>query len=199
VLKRANLLQLLTHSATTNKNKQTQPPCIINEVVNRISAQQEADNARLAETEAKQQMQQHIANMTNSTQQNQSILNQMHTLMSTISTLQTQAANNATPTANNNDRNNRSNRHNNRSNDRNYTRSNDCNRHHRDNRNDNRNGGRNDQGGRGSSRRANKYCWSHGNCAHPGTECTSKAPGHIDAASYANMQGGSTYNCHWLE
>jgi hypothetical protein len=43
-----------------------------------------------------------------------------------------------------------------------------------------------------------QYCWTHGNCAHGGADCNNAATGHIPDASYTNMQGGSTNNCHWL-
>ena len=55
-------------------------------------------------------------------------------------------------------------------------------------------GGRYSRGGRGPPRR-DQYCFSHGACAHKGSECRSKAPGHKDAASFDNKQGGSTKNC----
>ena len=53
-------------------------------------------------------------------------------------------------------------------------------------------------GGRGNGRFIPKYCHTHGNCGHTGIECETKAEGHIDTATYANMQGGSTKGCHWL-
>ena len=36
----------------------------------------------------------------------------------------------------------------------------------------------------------NKYCWSHGACAHTSAECRSKKPGHQDDATFQNMKGG---------
>ena len=32
----------------------------------------------------------------------------------------------------------------------------------------------------------NKYCWTHGHCNHPGSECRNKAPGHKDQATMQN-------------
>ena len=36
-----------------------------------------------------------------------------------------------------------------------------------------------------------KYCWTHGVCAHSSAECRNKQSGHKDAASFSNMMGGS--------
>ena len=44
-------------------------------------------------------------------------------------------------------------------------------------------------------RNTSKYCWSHGACAHASHDCNSKKPGHIDTATFANKQGGSTAYC----
>ena len=41
-------------------------------------------------------------------------------------------------------------------------------------------------------RNASKYCWSHGACAHWGSECTNKKQGHIDDATSRDRKGGST-------
>jgi hypothetical protein len=126
-----------------------------------------------AELLAEQQMMQQLQHMANSSQQNQTMLDQMQSLMSTISTLQTQVNNNSQPRG----------------------------------RDDGRRGGRrNDRSGRGGrgnrhrprARATPKYCWSHGNCAHASPDCETKAEGHVCGATYANMQGGSTHNCHWL-
>ena len=66
-------------------------------------------------------------------------------------------------------------------------------------RGDDRNTGR----GRGRSNDARagprKYCWSHGSCAHDGAACNTTQPGHKTAATFANMQGGSTSGCYWLD
>ena len=39
------------------------------------------------------------------------------------------------------------------------------------------------------------YCWSHGACAHPSSECKSKQSGHQDSATFDNKMGGSTAYC----
>lgn len=41
-------------------------------------------------------------------------------------------------------------------------------------------------------RNTSRYCWSHGACAHWGSDCTNKKPGHIDDATFRNRKGGST-------
>ena len=46
--------------------------------------------------------------------------------------------------------------------------------------------------------RTKKYCWTHGACAHTGTECLNKAAGHKPQATFANMESGSTTGCFWL-
>jgi len=38
----------------------------------------------------------------------------------------------------------------------------------------------------------NKYCWTHGACAHSSSECRNKKPGHQDAVTFDNRMGGST-------
>lgn len=55
--------------------------------------------------------------------------------------------------------------------------------------------GRNGQGGGYRPRRGGKYCHTHGNCAHTSQECETRAEGHIETATFSNMQGGSTNNC----
>ena len=35
-----------------------------------------------------------------------------------------------------------------------------------------------------------KYCWTHGACAHSSTECRNCKAGHKDAATFSNMMGG---------
>ena len=40
--------------------------------------------------------------------------------------------------------------------------------------------------------KTNKYCWSHGACAHMSAECRSKKPGHQDDATFRDMKGGCT-------
>jgi hypothetical protein len=64
-----------------------------------------------------------------------------------------------------------------------------------------RNGRANDRsGGRGrnTAPAARAYCWSHGACAHPSSQCNNPLPGHQTSATFANMQGGNTSNCFWL-
>ena len=41
-----------------------------------------------------------------------------------------------------------------------------------------------------------KYCWTHGSCGHSGKDCRKswRARGHIESATFANRQGGSTRN-----
>jgi len=50
-----------------------------------------------------------------------------------------------------------------------------------------------------SQNQRRKYCWMHGSCAHASKECNHKAEGHKDDASFANMLGGSSSGCYWLE
>ena len=40
-----------------------------------------------------------------------------------------------------------------------------------------------------------KYCWTHGGCNHSSADCTFKAPGHQDAATFAQHMGGSNVHC----
>jgi hypothetical protein len=153
---------------------------IVDQVIEKLTAQRDAETATHPEPTTEQiaehQMQQQLNQAANSTTQNQNMMEQMQSLMSTISTLQTQVNNNGQSRQRN-----------------------DGNRSHRSSGRDNQRGGRNSGGrGRGRPRMPPKYCWSHGNCAHSGAECGSKCTGHIDGATYANMQGGSTNNCHWL-
>ena len=39
------------------------------------------------------------------------------------------------------------------------------------------------------------YCWTHGACAHDGSACKNKKPGHKDEATFANKMGGSIVYC----
>ena len=55
-------------------------------------------------------------------------------------------------------------------------------------------GGRSGREGRGPQRR-DKYCYSHGACAHHSNECRAKTAGHQLTATFENKQGGSTKNC----
>lgn len=38
----------------------------------------------------------------------------------------------------------------------------------------------------------NKYCWTHGACAHDSSECKNKKAGHQDSATFDHMLGGNT-------
>ena len=63
-----------------------------------------------------------------------------------------------------------------------------------------RNGGRDGRGGRGRTgrgqrRNISKYCWTHGACAHSGSDCRDQADGHVATATFANKQNGSTRDC----
>ena len=44
-------------------------------------------------------------------------------------------------------------------------------------------------------RNTSKYCWSHGACAHEGSECKYPKPGHKKEATFANKMGGSLDYC----
>ena len=45
-------------------------------------------------------------------------------------------------------------------------------------------------------RTTSKYCWTHGGCAHNSNECTVKAEGHDDEATFADKRGGSKAFCN---
>ena len=49
--------------------------------------------------------------------------------------------------------------------------------------------------GRAGGAPTGSYCHTHGNCAHTGANCRTPGPNHIAAATFSNMQGGSTRNC----
>ena len=46
-------------------------------------------------------------------------------------------------------------------------------------------------------KRIDQYCWTHGACAHQGKDCkpTYRKDGHVEDATFANKQGGSTLYC----
>jgi hypothetical protein len=46
---------------------------------------------------------------------------------------------------------------------------------------------------------ARTYCWTHGLCAHASNQCNSRLVGHQVTATFADMQGGSTNNCFWIQ
>jgi hypothetical protein len=52
--------------------------------------------------------------------------------------------------------------------------------------------------GRGRNVTPRHYCWSHGACSHTGAQCMYPVAGHITAATFTDMQGGSTRNCFWI-
>ena len=43
-----------------------------------------------------------------------------------------------------------------------------------------------------------QYCWTHGNCKHPGWACENRAIGHQAQASFANTMKGNEYACYWM-
>jgi hypothetical protein len=158
---------------------------VVDQVIDRLTAQQAAESAittdSAAELLAEQQMQLQVNHMANASQNSHTMLEQMHTLQSTLATLQSQV--------NNNNRNNQGGRG---------------------------EGGRGRGGrgrgqgrggrGRGAARGTEPsrargppaYCWTHGNCSHTSPACENKSEGHIDSATYTNMQGGNEYRCTWL-
>jgi hypothetical protein len=50
-----------------------------------------------------------------------------------------------------------------------------------------------------SSHQPHKYCLTHGACAHASPACNHKADNHHDEATFANMLGGSSAGCYWLQ
>jgi hypothetical protein len=62
---------------------------LVDQVIERLNNQQEVTTQITADTIAEQQIQDHLTNMANSTQQSQQMLHQMSALTSTVSTLQT--------------------------------------------------------------------------------------------------------------
>ena len=61
-------------------------------------------------------------------------------------------------------------------------------------------GGRGRGRGRGgyysNPRRHDRYCWTHGACAHDSATCNHKKSGHKNDATFTNKMGGSTVNCN---
>ena len=43
------------------------------------------------------------------------------------------------------------------------------------------------------------YCWSHGSCAHNGTDCKNPKEGHKKDATFSNMMSGSKKDCYWIK
>jgi hypothetical protein len=62
-----------------------------------------------------------------------------------------------------------------------------------------RNGGRTTGRGRGDARPSPKYCWTHGACAHTGSDCNAPAENHKTNATFQDMLDGSTKKCYWLD
>jgi hypothetical protein len=161
--------------------------------------------------------------MANATQQD-GMIEQMQHLMTAISDLQTQVTNNNSRNNNNNSNNNGNSNGNSNGNGSNNGNSNGNGSGNSNGNNNNTRGrsngyqGQNNEGyqgrnngyqergrgcgcsqGRGRTGTAaqlRKYYWTHGNCAHDGTECNYKDEGHIDSATYGNRQGGSNYLCN---
>ena len=149
---------------------------LVDQVLQRLSNQTDTTSIITPESTADQlaeaQMQQHVTNMANATQQNATMLEQIQSLTSSISSLQSQVRNGSQSGS---------------SGGRGRGRGRDS----------GRGGGRGN--GRGNGPRGPPaYCWTHGNCSHPSSECSYKAEGHIDSATGSNMQGGSIRRCHWL-
>ena len=59
----------------------------------------------------------------------------------------------------------------------------------------NSNGGAPRNNERRQRRDTSKYCYTHGACAHTGSECRAKTTGHQDTATFSNKMGGSTSHC----
>jgi hypothetical protein len=149
---------------------------LTNQVINRLIYQCNNATTIPAESVDYKQMQQQLQNMANLTQQSQQMLEQMMALAPTVLALQTQVnSNNHSRGRSSSGDQGRGGGGRGRGND-----------------------GRNTCGGCSSGRQTFKYCWTHGNCTHSSANCTTKSNGHIDAAIYSNMQGGSTSCCHWL-
>jgi hypothetical protein len=154
-------------------HEQANAASIVDQVIDRLTTQHDAETRLTADSTAERIAE---VQMANATQQNSTMLDQMQSLQTTIANLQTQV-----------------------------------NTQHRSSgrgsegrgRGRGRGGGRG--GGRGNGRNSNgsfgppAYCWTHGMVTHSSAECETQATGHISTATSANMQGGSTHRCHWLE
>ena len=44
-------------------------------------------------------------------------------------------------------------------------------------------------------RKTDKYCWTHGACAHASPDCKGKARGHKNKATFETRMGGSNAHC----
>ena len=102
----------------------------------------------------------------------------MEALLSTMAAIQAQVNNN----------NNNNNRYCGRGRDRHRNSGN------RNQRNGGRGEGRDNHHNNNNRSRVAKYCWSHGNCAHSGSECNNPKNGHKNEATFTNMMNGSDYD-----
>jgi hypothetical protein len=164
--------QPTTTTDSLGYHEQASAATIVDQVMAKLATISEDESINAAEQVAEQQMNQQFANMASAAQQNQTMIDKIESLTSTISKLKTQSKRNGRNGGGGGDGRGRNN----------------------GDRNGNQNGGR----GNNNDRAPPAYCWTHGNCAHKGSTCNTKAEGHIDTATYANMQGGSTNRCHWL-
>jgi len=103
----------------------------------------------------------------------------MEALLSTMAAIQAQV---------NNNNNNNNNRYRGRGRDRHRNSGN------RNQRNGGRGEGRDNHHNNNNRSRVAKYCWSHGNCAHSGSECNNPKNGHKNEATFTNMMNGSDYD-----
>jgi hypothetical protein len=147
-------------------HKQAYTASIVDQVVNRLTAQRD-DKTTItptAEEVAEQQMQEQLNNMANSTQQTKPCLNKCRHSRPPSLTSNPKSTTKANLE---------------------YDGGSGCG-SGRD-----RCGG---CGGRGNNRLPPKYCWTHGNCAHNGAECETKSDGPINDATYSNMKTGAQKN-----
>ena len=103
----------------------------------------------------------------------------MEALLTTMAAIQAQV---------NNNNNNNNNNYRGRGRDRHRNNGN------RNQRNGGRGEGRDNHNNNNNRSRVAKYCWSHGNCAHSGSECNNPKNGHKNEATFANMMSGSDYD-----
>ena len=159
---------------------------LVEEIVNELDQRRiQDDTAAAAEYEAvlaAQAAQEQLANAAN-TESNSTTT--MEALLATMASIQAQVNNN------NNNNNNYRGRGRDGGRDNGYrNQRNGANRHRgRDNDNNNNNNNNHNNGPRTA-----KYCWSHGNCAHPSSECNNKRNGHKNEATFSNMMNGSNYD-----
>jgi hypothetical protein len=153
---------------------------IVNQVMDRMTTANSSppDTASIANTTLTNTIMEQQMQLSLSAQQNQTMLETMNALAAQVANLQNQQpGNNGSRQERGRDRSNN-----------NGGRGNGTN-------NSGRGNGRSNAGNGGSPP---GYCWSHGNCKHTSAACNFKSDGHIDNATFTNMQGGSTARCHWL-